>query len=95
LKTVERAQLNFHHDFGRILSKLAEIRPMIGFFCADLGEIQPVWKNFDQLGRYSTEIGGGNSTARVKPFLNEFQPENMTVYQICSMVKFVEQNWTK
>jgi hypothetical protein len=27
LKTVERAQLNFRHDFGRISSKLAESRP--------------------------------------------------------------------
>jgi hypothetical protein len=27
---------------------LAEIRPMAGFFCADLGEIRAVWKNFAQ-----------------------------------------------
>jgi hypothetical protein len=72
LKTVERAQLNFRIDFGRILSKLAEIRPMVGVFCADLGEIRPVWKNFGQLGRYSTKIGGGNSTTRSRPFSNEF-----------------------
>jgi hypothetical protein len=48
---------------------------MVGFFCADLGEIWPVWKNFGQLGRYSTKIGGGNSTARVRPFFNEFWPK--------------------
>jgi hypothetical protein len=69
LKTVERAQLNFHQDFEQISSKLAEIRPMVGFFFADLGEIQPVWENLGQLGRYSTKIGGGNKTARVRPFL--------------------------
>jgi hypothetical protein len=66
--------LNFRHDFGRILSKLAEIRPMVGFFCAEFGEIRPVWKIFGQPGRYSNKIGGGNSTARVRPFLNEFRP---------------------
>jgi hypothetical protein len=84
LKTVERAQLNFRHGFwsnivqvGRNFSKLAEIRPMVGFFCADLGEIRPVWKNFDQLVRYPTKIGGGNSTARVRPFLNEFRPKKL------------------
>jgi hypothetical protein len=58
LKTVERAQLNIRHDFGRISSKLAEIRPIVGFFCADLGEIRPVWKIVGQLERYSTKIGG-------------------------------------
>jgi hypothetical protein len=38
-------------DFGRILSKLAEIRPMVGFLCADLGEIRPVWKDFGHFWR--------------------------------------------
>jgi hypothetical protein len=37
---------------------------MVGFFCADLDEIRPVWKNFGQLGRYSTKIGGGNSSVK-------------------------------
>jgi hypothetical protein len=73
LKTIERAQLNFRHDFSRISSKLAEIRPLVGFFCADLGEIRPVWKKIGQLGRYATKIGGGNSTVRVRPFFNEFR----------------------
>jgi hypothetical protein len=42
LRTVERAQLKFRHDFGRISSKVAEIRPMVGFFCANLGEMRPI-----------------------------------------------------
>jgi hypothetical protein len=54
---------------------------MVGFSCAHLGEIQPVWKNFGQLERYSTKIGGGNSTARVRPFLNEFRPKKITVLE--------------
>jgi hypothetical protein len=33
--------------------------------------------NFGQLGRYSTKIGGGNSTARVGPFFEEFRPKNL------------------
>jgi hypothetical protein len=83
LKTVERAQLNFRHDFGPILSKLAAIRPLVGFFCADLGEIRSVWKNFGQLGRYSTKIGGGNSTVHVRLVLNEFRPtKNYCVLRI-------------
>jgi hypothetical protein len=41
----------FAINFGRISPKLAEIRPMIGFLCADLGEIQPVWKIFGQFWR--------------------------------------------
>jgi hypothetical protein len=61
-------------DFCRIYSKLAKIRPVVGFICADSSELRPVWKNFGQLGRYSTKIGGGNSTARVRPVLNEFRP---------------------
>jgi hypothetical protein len=44
-----------------------------------LSEIRPVWKNYGQLGRYSTKIG--NSTARVRPFLNEFRPKNITVQE--------------
>jgi hypothetical protein len=54
---------------------------MVGFFCANLGEIRKVWKNFGQLKRYSTKIGGGNSTEHVRPFLNEFRPKtNNSVY---------------
>jgi hypothetical protein len=52
---------------------------MVGFFCAHLSEIRSIWKNFGQLGRYSTKIGGGNSTARVQSFLNEFRPKKITV----------------
>jgi hypothetical protein len=83
LKTVERAQLNFRHNFGRISSKLEEIRPMVGFFCADLGEIRPVWKKIGQLGRYSTKIGGGNSTAR--RFKTNFDQKNITVFELSIM----------
>jgi hypothetical protein len=39
LKTVER------HDFGRISSKLAEIRPM-------LGHSAPIWVKLGQLGKF-------------------------------------------
>jgi hypothetical protein len=35
--------------------------------------------NFGQLGRYPTKIGGGNQTARIRPFLNEFRPKKITV----------------
>jgi hypothetical protein len=52
---------------------------MVGFFCVGLVEIRPIWKIFGQLGRYSTKIGGGNSTAQVRPFLNEFRPKKITV----------------
>jgi hypothetical protein len=78
LKTVERAQLNFRHRFWSNIVQVSKIRPMVGFFCAGLGEIRPVWKNFGQLGRYSTKIDGGNSTARVRPVSNEFRPK--TIY---------------
>jgi hypothetical protein len=50
---------------------------MVGLFCTDFGQIQPVWKNFGHLGRYSTIIGGGNSTARIRPFLNEFRQKKL------------------
>jgi hypothetical protein len=55
---------------------------MDGFFCADLGEMRPVWKNFGQLGRYATKIDGGNSTVqRVRPFLNELLCMFDDIYQ--------------
>jgi hypothetical protein len=56
LKTVERVQLNFRHDSDRKSTKLAEIRPIVGFFCPDLGEIRPVWKNFGQFGKISANL---------------------------------------
>jgi hypothetical protein len=46
-KPVERAKLNFRHDFCRISSKLVEIRLMVGFLCIHLGEIRPTWTIFD------------------------------------------------
>jgi hypothetical protein len=60
------------------------------FFCADLGEIRPIWKIFGQLGRSSTKIGGGNSTARVRPFLNEFRPQNFPVWNSYRNLQWVE-----
>jgi hypothetical protein len=40
----------------------------------------PIWAEFSQFGKISAnfgvgsaKIGGGNSTARIRPFLNEFQ----------------------
>jgi hypothetical protein len=34
--------------------------PMVGFLCADLGEIWPVWKKSAYFGNSSAKIGGGN-----------------------------------
>jgi hypothetical protein len=49
LKTIECAQLNFRHEFGRISSKLAEIRPMVSFYA-------PIWVKFGQFGKISTNL---------------------------------------
>jgi hypothetical protein len=48
--------------------------------------------NFDQLGRYSTKIGGGNSTARGRPFLNEFRPKNNFSKKSSSSQLFVQDD---
>jgi hypothetical protein len=49
LKTVERAQPNFRHDFGRISSKLTIIRPMVGFSA-------PIWVKFGLFGKISANL---------------------------------------
>jgi hypothetical protein len=50
-KTANARSLVCATDFGQTSSKFAEIRPMVGFLCADLSEIQPVWKDFGQFWR--------------------------------------------
>jgi hypothetical protein len=74
LKAVERAQLNFHHRFwsnivqvGRNLSKLAKFHPNRRRKNQPWVKFQPTWTIFDQ-------NRGGNSTAHVPPFLNEYRP---------------------
>jgi hypothetical protein len=44
-------------------------------------EFRPNWTIFDQ-------IGGGNSTARVRPFLNEFQPKKNYCVRKIPILKF-------
>jgi hypothetical protein len=51
LKMVEYAQFKFNHHFWSDFVNLVEIRPMVGFLCADPDEIRPVWKHFDQIWR--------------------------------------------
>jgi hypothetical protein len=47
LKTVERAQLNFHNRFWSNIVQVDRNSNLdVGFFSADLGEIQSVLKNF-------------------------------------------------
>jgi hypothetical protein len=61
LKTVERAQLNFHNRFwSNIVQVDRNSTHGVGFLCADLGEIQIVGKISVCFGVSSSKISGGN-----------------------------------
>jgi hypothetical protein len=96
LKTGERTQLNFRHRFwsnivqvGRNFSKPAEFHPNWRRKKQPWVEFQPTWT-------ISTKIGGGNSTARVRPFLNEFRQKKITVGVFFVEIFFwlVLRSWT-
>jgi hypothetical protein len=70
---VECAQFNFRHRFGQTKPKVAEIIPNLLNFAQLGAQKTNHGSNFGQLGRYSTKIGGKNSTSHVQPFCNEFR----------------------
>jgi hypothetical protein len=74
LKTVEYAQLNSATDFGGTNAKIGEIFSKLAEFSPNRRKKTNHESNFGQIGRNSARIGGGNLTARIRPFLNEFQP---------------------
>jgi hypothetical protein len=49
LKMVECAQFNFHHQFWSYIVEVGQNSTHGWFLCANLGEIQPVWKVFGQI----------------------------------------------
>jgi hypothetical protein len=64
-----------------ILKEVTEVTDLIRFqgeffntviFLPEIRKPWPTWTIFDQ-------NRGGNSTARVRPFLNEFRPKKITV----------------
>jgi hypothetical protein len=61
---------------------------MIGFFA-------PIWAKFGQFGKKSVNFGvgsakisGGNSTARIRPFLNKFRPFWPKTKLLCRVERF-------
>jgi hypothetical protein len=75
LKTVECAQFNFRHRFWPKFFQFGRNATHDWFFC------EPISAKFGQFGKISANFGfgsakisGGNSTARIRPFLNEFRP---------------------
>jgi hypothetical protein len=52
LKTVECAQVHFYHRFWPDFFQFGRNSTQDWFFCVDLGEIRPVWKNFGQFWRW-------------------------------------------